>query len=85
MAPAATTTVKAIKRDIPFAWEGKDKRGNRVKGKSLAPDEVVLRSELRRQGIAPSKIRKQSTSTARGDPPDALIELVNWLVAKESK
>ena len=52
MAPAATTAVKAIKRDIPYAWEGKDKRGNRVKGKSLAPDEMVLRSELRRQGIA---------------------------------
>ena len=66
MAPAATTAVKAIKRDVPFAWEGKDKRGNRVKGKSLAPDETVLRSELRRQGIAPSKIKKQSTSTARG-------------------
>ena len=66
MAPAATTTVKTIKRDIPFAWEGKDKRGNRVKGKSLAPDEAVLRSELRRQGIAPSKIRKQSGSVGRG-------------------
>src|ERR1700749_117541 len=66
MAPAATTTVKAIKRDPPFAWEGKDKRGNRVKGKSLAPDEVVLRSELRRQGIAPSKIKKQTSAPGRG-------------------
>src|SRR5215469_16506263 len=66
MAPAATTAVKAIKRDIPFAWEGKDKRGNRVKGKSLAPDETVLRSELRRQGIAPSKVKKQSAAVGRG-------------------
>jgi type IV pilus assembly protein PilC len=66
MAPAATSTVKAIKRDTPFAWEGKDKKGNRVKGKSLAPDETVLRSELRRQGIAPSKIRKQSAAPGRG-------------------
>jgi type IV pilus assembly protein PilC len=66
MAPAATTTVKTIKRDIPFAWEGKDKRGNRVKGKSLAPDEAVLRSELRRQGIAPSKVRKQTSVPGRG-------------------
>src|SRR5579862_6214588 len=66
MAPAATTAVKAIKRDIPFAWEGKDKRGNRVKGKSLAPDEVVLRTELRRQGIAPSKIKKQSSQLGGG-------------------
>jgi len=66
MAPAATTTVKAIKRDVPFAWEGKDKRGNRVKGKSLAPDEAVLRTELRRQGIAPSRIRKQAAVPGRG-------------------
>lgn len=66
MAPAATTTVKAIRRDIPFSWEGKDKRGNRVKGKSLAPDEQALRGELRRQGIAASKIRKQSSATGRG-------------------
>jgi len=66
MAPAATATIKTVKRDIPFAWEGKDKRGNRVKGKSLAPDEAVLRSELRRQGIAPSKIRKQSSAPGRG-------------------
>ncbi|MGH8296544.1 MAG: type II secretion system F family protein [Steroidobacteraceae bacterium] len=60
MAPAATVTVRAIKRDISFAWEGRDKRGNRIKGKSLAPDESALRLDLRRQGIAPSRIRKQS-------------------------
>jgi type IV pilus assembly protein PilC len=59
MAPAATATVKAIKRDIPYAWEGKDKRGARIKGRSLAPDEATLRAELRRQGVAPGKIRKQ--------------------------
>src|SRR5690242_3962233 len=59
MAPAATATVKAIKRDVPFAWEGRDKRGARIKGKSLAPDEQTLRAELRRQGVAPSRIRKQ--------------------------
>jgi len=59
MAQAATASVKAIKRDIPFAWEGRDKRGARIKGKSLAPDENTLRAELRRQGVAPSRIRKQ--------------------------
>src|SRR5215469_11865447 len=59
MAPAATATVKSIKRDIPFAWEGRDKRGARIKGKSLAPDEQSLRAELRRQGVAPSRIRRQ--------------------------
>jgi type IV pilus assembly protein PilC len=66
MAQAATTTVRTLKRDIPFTWEGKDKRGTRVKGKSLAPDETALRVDLRRQGIAPSKIRKQSQAFKSG-------------------
>jgi type IV pilus assembly protein PilC len=66
MAQAATTTVRSLKRDIPFTWEGKDKRGTRVKGKSLAPDENALRADLRRQGIAPSRIRKQSQAFKSG-------------------
>ncbi len=66
MAQAATTTVRTIKRDIPFTWEGKDKRGTRVKGKSLAPDEAALRVELRRQGIAPSRVRKQTQAFRAG-------------------
>jgi type IV pilus assembly protein PilC len=66
MAPAATATVKAVKREVPFAWEGRDKRGARIKGKSLAPDEHTLRAELRRQGVAPSKIRKQRQSGKGG-------------------
>jgi type IV pilus assembly protein PilC len=70
MAQAATTTVRTIKRDVPYAWEGKDKRGTRVKGKSLAPDENTLRAELRRQGIAPSRIRKQSQALKSGGKPN---------------
>jgi type IV pilus assembly protein PilC len=68
MASAATASVKAIRRDIPFAWEGRDKRGARIKGKSLAPDEQTLRAELRRQGVAPSKIRKQRQGRRGGNP-----------------
>jgi type IV pilus assembly protein PilC len=66
MAPAATATIKAVKRDVPFAWEGRDKRGARIKGKSLAPDEQTLRAELRRQGVAPSRIRKQRSGRKGG-------------------
>ena len=66
MAPAATATVKSIKRDVPFVWEGKDKKGARIKGKSLAPDEQTLRAELRRQGVAPSRIRKQRQGVKGG-------------------
>src|SRR5262249_28027770 len=70
-----TATVKAIKRDVPFAWEGRDKRGARIKGKSLAPDEQTLRAELRRQGVAPSKIRKQRQGRKGGkvNPADIAV------------
>src|SRR4029453_18405934 len=71
MAPAATASVKTIKRDVPFQWEGMDKKGNRVKGKSLAPDEAALRADLRRQGIAPNRIRKQSQAFKSGGKPNA--------------
>jgi type IV pilus assembly protein PilC len=61
MANAATASVKTIKRDVPFTWQGVDKKGNRIKGKDLAADEQALRSELRRRGIIPNKIAKQLT------------------------
>src|SRR5580765_452383 len=62
----ATAGAKTVKRDVPFSWSGMDKKGNRVSGKSLAPDESALRSELRRQGIAVSKIKKQSQAFKAG-------------------
>src|SRR5579871_1675192 len=65
-AAAATGAVRSIKRDVAFTWEGRDKRGARIKGKSLAPDEQTLRAELRRQGVAPSKIRKQKQGRKGG-------------------
>jgi type IV pilus assembly protein PilC len=65
---ASAASVKAIRRDIPFSWEGRDKRGARIKGRSLAPDEQTLRAELRRQGVAPSKVRKQRQGNKGGKP-----------------
>src|ERR1700691_4385686 len=65
----STTTVKSLKSskpDIPFTWEGRDKKGLKVKGKSIAADEAALRADLRRQGIAASRIRKQSNALRSG-------------------
>lgn len=44
-----------------FLWEGTDSRGNRVRGKSVAATEAAVRAELRKQGVVPVRIRKQST------------------------
>ncbi len=52
----AETAVK----QIPYTWEGTDKRGKRVRGKSLAASEAALRSDLRRQGLVPVRIKKQT-------------------------
>ncbi len=44
----------------PFTWEGTDTKGNRVKGKTVAADEAAVRAELRRQGVVPMRVRKQT-------------------------
>jgi len=46
-------------KQFPFRWEGKDKKGNKVRGRGLARDELEMRSDLRRQGIAATRIRKE--------------------------
>ena len=52
--------------NTPFLWEGTDRKGNKVKGKSMAGDEAQVRAELRRQGVVPSRIRKQSQGLFKG-------------------
>jgi type IV pilus assembly protein PilC len=50
----------AGKKDIQYIWEGKDKRGHKVRGKALAANETALRADLRRQGVAPTRVKTQS-------------------------
>ncbi len=42
-----------------YVWEGIDRRGNRVRGESAAQSDILLKAELRRQGINPTKVRKK--------------------------
>lgn len=50
---------KAIKLSV-FAWEGTDKKGNRVKGESRGNNANLIKAELRRQGVVPLKVKKKS-------------------------
>jgi len=50
----------AGKKEIQFVWEGKDKRGHKVRGKALAANEQALRADLRRQGVAATRVKTQS-------------------------
>ena len=51
MATKQATKPKAEKV-LVFAWEGTDKKGNKVKGETNAPNISLVRAELRRQGIS---------------------------------
>jgi type IV pilus assembly protein PilC len=52
-------TAVAAAKDTPFTWEGKDKKGNKIRGKILAVNEQAARADLRRQNIVATRIRKQ--------------------------
>jgi type IV pilus assembly protein PilC len=54
------STDKQTRKDAIFAWEGKDKSGKLVRGEMRAMTQTVVRTTLRRQGILPVKIKKQS-------------------------
>lgn len=43
-----------------FIWEGTDRRGARIKGKTEALSETMMRATLRKQGINPIRVRKQT-------------------------
>jgi type IV pilus assembly protein PilC len=62
----ATSAIRSIKRDVAFSWEGMDKKGQRIKGRSVAVNEQALKSELRRQGVVATRIKKQSQAFKSG-------------------
>lgn len=53
---------KKEKLPVTFLWEGKDKTGNASKGSINAENLTIAKAQLRRQGILPRKIRKQTNS-----------------------
>ncbi|MFV1984994.1 MAG: type II secretion system F family protein [Thiohalomonadales bacterium] len=52
MAKAATQTI--------FLWEGKNRKGQKVKGESPGNNVALIKANLRRQGINPTKVRKKA-------------------------
>jgi type IV pilus assembly protein PilC len=48
-------------KQYPFSWSGKDQTGSVFKGNLLAVNEAAVRANLRRQGLVPVRIRRQST------------------------
>nr|WP_286947605.1 type II secretion system F family protein [Pseudomonas sp. UBA6718] len=56
---------KALKTSI-FSWEGTDKKGAKVKGEIGGQTPALVKAQLRKQGINPTKVRKKSASLFGG-------------------
>lgn len=57
---------KALKTSV-FTWEGTDKKGAKVKGELTSQNPMLVKAQLRKQGINPLKVRKKGISlTGRG-------------------
>lgn len=52
---------QAVTEKHTFFWEGTDRKGARVKGRTDGPNEALIRAMLRKQGIKPLRVRKQPT------------------------
>ncbi len=63
----ATAAAKKEKKKVTFQWEGKDRSGNKSKGKIDAENVAIAKSLLRKQGINPSKVAKQSSLSLLGN------------------
>ena len=45
-----------------FNWEGTDKKGNKTKGAITGANIALVKAQLRKQGINPTKVKKQGVS-----------------------
>lgn len=52
---------KAVKMSV-FTWEGTDRKGGKVKGELSGTNTALVKAQLRKQGINPTKVRKKGIS-----------------------
>ncbi len=45
-----------------YTWEGSDRKGRKVKGETRAASLALVKADLRRQGLTPTRVRRKSTS-----------------------
>jgi type IV pilus assembly protein PilC len=59
VAQAQASKAKKVKVPDIYLWQGTNKQGRRVKGQLSGENVTQIRNDLRRQGIAPLKIKKK--------------------------
>lgn len=52
---------KLVKPSI-YAWEGLDRKGTKITGELAGHNPAIIKAQLRKQGINPTKVRKKSIS-----------------------
>ena len=57
-AKPATSRAQISQMD-QFVWEGTDRRGTKMKGETLGKSESLVKADLRKQGINPTKVKKK--------------------------
>ncbi|MFG0806306.1 type II secretion system F family protein [Pseudomonas fluvialis] len=45
-----------------FVWEGTDRKGAKIKGETAGQNPALVKAQLRKQGINPTKVRKKAVS-----------------------
>lgn len=58
-------TAKTAKLDT-FVWEGTNKQGTKTNGETRGPSLALVKADLRRQGINPTKVKKKPKSLFGG-------------------
>lgn len=59
---------KTKKKEFQYRWEGKDKSGKLIKGEVRAIGDAVAATQLRRQGINVTRIKKSAVAEVRKLP-----------------
>ncbi|MDO9617875.1 MAG: type II secretion system F family protein [Pseudomonas sp.] len=54
-------TTKALKTST-FIWEGTNKQGAKIKGELSGANPALVKAQLRKQGVNPTKVRKKAAS-----------------------
>ena len=47
-------------KSLQFEWEGKNRKGQTVKGETTGPNLATIKAQLRKQGIQPGKVKKKA-------------------------
>ena len=45
-----------------FVWEGTDRKGAKIKGETAGQNIALVKAQLRKQGVNPTKVRKKAVS-----------------------